>query len=248
MRSGRVYGIAGNGHAGSAGDGGLATKAEVQPVSVGAGPHGSVIIGTKGRVAAEGRLQVVAGASGTFYGRRMTVGHIYTIARTGQTGLLFEPLSVVTDRAGNIVFASPWKVFVVAATTGTFYGQAMTAGHQYVIAGDGNAPESGDGGPATEAGMEPSGVALDAAGNVLIADGGDFLSGRLRVVAESTGTVYGQSMVAGDVYTIAGGGTGGLGDGGPALRAEMDAAVAVAVEPSGAVLVSTPEQVRLVSG
>ena len=84
--------------------------------------------------------------------------------------------------------------------------------------------------------------------NVLIADGGDFLSGRLRVVAESTGTFYGQSMVAGDIYTIAGGGTGGLGDGGPALRAEMDAAVAVAVEPSGAVLVSTPEQVRLVSG
>jgi hypothetical protein len=247
MRSGRVYRIAGNGKAGSA-SGGLATKAEVRPVSVGAGQRGSVIIGTEGRVAAEGRPQVVAGASGTFYGRRMTAGHIYTVADTGQTGRIFEPLSVVTDRAGNIVFASPWKVFVVAVTTGTFYGQATTAGHEYVIAGDGNLPESGDGGPATEAGIEPSGVALDAAGNVLIADGGDFLSGRLRVVAESTGTFYGQSMVAGDIYTIAGGGTGGLGNGGPALRAEMDAAVAVAVEPSGAVLVSTPEQVRLVSG
>jgi hypothetical protein len=55
-------------------------------------------------------------------------------------------------------------------------------------------------------------------------------------------------VIAGDIYTIVGGGTGGLSDGGPALRAEMDAAVAVAVEPSGAVLVSTPEQVRLVSG
>ena len=40
---------------------------------------------------------------------------------------------------------------MVAATTGTFYGQAMTAGDIYTVAGNGTAGFSGDGGPATSA-------------------------------------------------------------------------------------------------
>ena len=56
---------------------------------------------------------------------------------------------------------------------------------------------------------------MDAAGNLLIADTGN---GRVRVVAASTGTFYGQAMTAGDIYTVAGDGTARLlrGDGGPA--------------------------------
>ena len=59
----------------------------------------------------------------------------------------------------------------------------------------------------------PEGVALDAAANVLIAG---FRNDRVRVVAASTGTFYGQAMTAGDIYTVAGGGTNYPGDGGPA--------------------------------
>ena len=40
---------------------------------------------------------------------------------------------------------------MVAASTGTFYGQAMTAGDIYTVAGDGINGYSGDGGPATAA-------------------------------------------------------------------------------------------------
>jgi NHL repeat len=55
------------------------------------------------------------------------------------------------------------------------------------------------------------GVAVDHAGNLLIADYGN---NRVRVVAERTGTFYGKPMTAGDIYTVAGHGPHGTGMGG----------------------------------
>ena len=72
------------------------------------------------------------------------------------------------------------RVQVVAHKTGTFYGQPMAAGYIYTIAGTGTAGFSGDGGPAGKAELSTSrGVAVDATGNLLIADTGDF---RVRIV------------------------------------------------------------------
>ena len=45
---------------------------------------------------------------------------------------------------------------------------------------------------------------MDGAGNLLIADTDN---NRVRVVAASTGTFYGQAMTAGDIYTVAGNGS-----------------------------------------
>ena len=56
--------------------------------------------------------------------------------------------------------------------------------------------------------VNPAGATVDPQGNLVIADTGD---NRVRVVAATTGTFYGQPMTAGDIYTVAGGGTGGLG-------------------------------------
>ncbi len=130
---------------------------------------------------------------------------------------------MAVDAAGNLVIADTAnnRVRVVAATTGTFYGQAMTAGDIYTIAGDGSAGGSGDGGPATSAELnQPDRVAVDGAGNLVIAD---YYNERVRVMAASTGTFYGQAMTAGDIYTIAGDGSaGGSGDGGPATSAELN--------------------------
>ena len=114
---------------------------------------------------------------------------------------LASACGTAVDSSGNLIIADDgdFRVRAVAATTGTFYGQAMHAGDIYTIAGGGTS--LGDHIPATSAGISPAGVALDAAGNLLIAD-----SDRIRVVAASTGTFYGQPMTAGDIYTVAGGG------------------------------------------
>ena len=93
------------------------------------------------------------------------------------------------------------------------------------------------------AGVWPTSVALDAAGNVLIADH----NGRIRVIAVRTGTHYGQPMTAADIYRIAGGGARGLGDGGPAVRAELVDPTKVIVARSGFVYVADARSVRLIS-
>ena len=60
---------------------------------------------------------------------------------------------------------------MVAETTGTFYGVAMTAGDIYTVAGDGTFGFSGDGGPATGAALGyPDAVAVDGTGDLVVAD------------------------------------------------------------------------------
>ncbi len=77
---------------------------------------------------------------------------------------------------------------------------------------------SGDGAAATSANLNtPEGVAMDSAGNLYISDSGN---NRIRVVAAVTGTILGQSLTAGEITTVAGGGgTPGTfsGDGAAAL-------------------------------
>jgi len=130
------------------------------------------------------RIRVVAASTGTFYGRAMTAGDIYTIAGTGTSGdtgdggpataaELSDPAAVSAGGAGNVAIADQGnnRVRVVAESTGTFYGQAMTAGDIYTIAGTGQAGFSGDGGAATGAQLsQPGAVAVDPAGDILVAD------------------------------------------------------------------------------
>ena len=86
------------------------------------------------------------------------------------------------DAAGNVLIADfeNNQVRVVAASTGTFYGQAMTAGDIYTIAGKRKAGFAGDGGPARRAYLDgPRSVAENAAGNLLISDWGNS---RIRMI------------------------------------------------------------------
>jgi hypothetical protein len=107
------------------------------------------------------------------------------------TKAALAPSGVAVDRSGNLVIAHAGnrvkggpvinRVRVAAASTGTFYGQAMTAGDIYTVAGSSKSGFSGDGGPATSAGLDyPASVAVDAAGNLVIADS---FSNRVRTVA-----------------------------------------------------------------
>jgi hypothetical protein len=249
MTAGRIYLIAGNGSFGFAGDGGPATKAALAPTSVAVDRHGNIVVGDS----LDGTIRVIAERTGTFYGQKMKTGDIYSVAGGG-AGLgsggparqaAIGPASVTIDPAGNVVLADPdyWRVQVVAVASGIYYGQKMKAGDIYVIGGSGQYQYSGDGGPALSAGLEPYGAAVDDAGNVLVADGND----RVRVIAVKAGTFYGQAMTAGDIYSIAGGGTAGLGDGGPALAAELDGPEELAVAASGDVYAGDFYRVRLLT-
>ncbi|HEY3734538.1 MAG TPA: hypothetical protein VGL63_11535 [Streptosporangiaceae bacterium] len=217
---------AGTGTHGLGGDGVPAVRAELDDAfAVGAGPSGSLLI--TGYDPDNYRIEMVAGTTGTFYGRPMTAGDIYTVVSPG----VFFASGVTTDSAGNMLIAAAGdsQVKVMADSTGTFYGQPMTAGGIYAIAGDGTCGFSGDGGPASTAQLcGPGSVAVDGAGNLVIGDAGNQ---RIRVVADSTGTFYGIPMTAGNIYTVAGNGTGQYnndlgsggfsGDGGPAASAEL---------------------------
>jgi sugar lactone lactonase YvrE len=242
MIAGNVYLLAGvGGLGGFSGDGGPATQAELeQPDGLVTDSAGNVLIADSGN----SRVRVVAAGTGTFYGQHMTAGNIYTIAGNGTEGFsgdggpatgakLGFPDGVAVDAAGNVLIADTgnFRIRVVAASTGTFYGQHMTAGNIYTVAGNGKPGFSGDGGPATSAAVDfADGVTVDAAGNLLIAD---TLINRIRVVAAGTGTFYGQHMTAGNIYTVAGGGTGGTGNGIPATSATLDQPPGVSVDAAG---------------
>jgi hypothetical protein len=199
-------------------------------------------------------------ADGRFHQQAMTAGDIYTIAGGGTAGLgdgapatgaqLSGPADIALDGQGNLLIADPGheRVRMVAAQTGRFFGQAMTAGDIYTIAGHGGGGFSGDGGPATATGLyKPLRVTVGVAGNLVFCDERD---NRIRVVAAATGTFYGQPMTAGDIYTIAGGGTGGLGDGGPATSGTLMQPGAVLVDTAGDVLIcdTADKRIREVAG
>jgi hypothetical protein len=257
MKAGHIYAIAGTGATGFSGDGGPATAARLDgPFGPATDRAGNVVFADR----LNQRIRVVANTSGTFYGQAMKAGHIYTIAGNGTPGdtgdggqatsaELDSPTGVGVDAHGNVLIAdgSNNQIRAVAASTGTFYGRAMTAGHIYAIAGNGTSGYSGDGGPATAAELDiRSAPTVDSAGNVLFAD---VFNSVVRVVAAVSGTFYGVAMKAGDIYTVAGTGNFGLsGNGGLATSADLESPQATAVDSSGNLLIADfdANRVRLV--
>jgi hypothetical protein len=181
---------AGTGAPGPAGNGGPGSKASVDPCTTAVDQAGNLLIADFGNQ----EIRVVAARTGTFYGTHMQARHIYAVAGDGNHGFggdggpatqaeLFVPYGVGVDAAGNVLIADTAneRIRGVAAHTGTYYGQAMTAGDIYTAAGDGTPGFSGDGGPA--AGAELSGpwaVAAGAAGDLVIAD---TSNSRIRQIA-----------------------------------------------------------------
>jgi hypothetical protein len=247
MIAGDVYTIAGTGVAGFSGDGGPATKAELfTPSAVWADARGDLYVD----VFDSNRVRVVAGRSGMLFGRPVQAGDVYTVAGDGNdlpsgnggpaTSAGMSPQGVTTDPAGNLILTSDQQVRIVAVRTGAFYGQAMTAGDIYPLAGTGQFGLAGIGGPALQATIgNPAGITTDRSGNVVFAGGGV-----VWVVAASTGTFYGQAMTEGDIYIVAGLGSADLGDGGPATAAGL-IPTSVAARPGGGLLVNDAFNVRV---
>jgi RHS repeat-associated protein len=152
---------------------------------------------------------------------------------------LNEPAGLAIDAAGDIYISDSGnnQVREIAATNGTQWGQQMTAGDIYTIAGSPTQASgySGDGGPADgpEAALSaPQQIALDSAGDLYIAD---TLNGRIREVAAANGTQWSQSMTAGYIYTVAGTTTSiyDTGNGASAATTSLTFPYGIATDPAG---------------
>ncbi|TMM07754.1 MAG: hypothetical protein E6G00_13565 [Actinobacteria bacterium] len=142
---------------------------------------------------------------------------------------LNEPNGVAVDGAGNVY---------IADTNDNKIRKLTPAGAISTIAGDGNTCASpstttcGDGPTATSAQLsEPTGVALDGAGNVYIADANDH---KIRKLTPS-GAI---STIAGDGNTCASPSTTTCGDGPTATSAQLNQPEGVAVDGAGNVYIA----------
>ncbi|MCU1237561.1 MAG: repeat containing protein, partial [Candidatus Solibacter sp.] len=117
-----------------------------------------------------------------------------------------DPVRIAVDTAGNVYFSSLHSIFKVDST-GT-----MTR-----FAGNGRPGNLGDGGQAASAQlMFPMGLAIDAAGNVFVAD--------------RDANVVRRIAANGTISTVAGNGTPGYaGDSGTATSAQLNGPFGVAV-------------------
>ncbi len=155
---------------GYVGDNGTATSALLfNPTSTAAGPGGAVYI-------ADSYHNLV---------RKVVNGVITTVAGTGLPGYTGD-----NGAATSATLDTPWGVAVDAAgnlyisDSGNSVIRKVSGGVITTIAGTGTAGFSGDSGAATSATLNgPGGIALDAAGNLYIAD---FGNNRVRMMSGGT--------------------------------------------------------------
>ena len=224
---------AGNGNYGYTGDGGPAGSATFNgPFGVAMDAAGNLYIADRGN----NRIRAVntQASAITVLGVSINPGDIATVAGGGSGGdggpatsaQLNNPYRVAVDTAGNLYIADTYsnRIRKVDAKT-----QVITT-----VAGNGAAGYAGDGSSATSAQLNyPAGVALDAAGNLYIADQSNS---RVRAVntQASAISVLGVTIAPGNIATVAGnGGFGYSGDGGPATSASVYDPMDVAVERGG---------------
>ena len=222
---GTISTVAGNGTPSYTGDGLPATSASLD------GPNGLTFDTSGNLYIADSRSDRVraVGLSGiitTFAGNGIGSG----FGGEGDPATLTplnSPQGVVADPAGNVYISDTNHNLVI---------QVDTAGNIHTVAGTGTAGDAAGGGGSLGELYGPTGLALDSAGNLYIAD-----TQNNRICMLSAG---------GTISTIAGNGTAGFsGDGGAALAAELSNPSAVAVDASGNIYIADTgnNRVRLIA-
>ena len=216
------------GSEGFSGDGGPATAAQLNfPTGVAADAAGNLFMADTfnnriRKVSASGTITTVAGTGVRGFGGD---GGPATAAQ------LNYPQGVAVDAIGNLFIADTGNMLIRKVSANGIV--TTVAGNSAAIAAALVAPGfSGDGGPATAAQLSsPKGLAVDALGNLFVADTGNQ---RIRKVS------------GGIITTVAGGGTlGPADDGGPATAAQLYNPVGVAVDTSGSLFIAGTSDSRI---
>ncbi|MDQ3946396.1 MAG: NHL repeat-containing protein [Actinomycetota bacterium] len=219
--SGAMTVVAGTGKPGDGGDGGPATAAQLKD------PHG-IAVDAAGNV-------YVADSPNHRIRRIDPAGVIITVAGTGTAGFSGDggpATAAQLNRPRNLIVA-PDGALIIADTDNHRIRRVDRAGTITTIAGSGASEASGDGGPATAAGFaDPRDVALDAAGNLYVAD---TMAHRIRRIDAS-----------GTMTTVAGTGAPGFsGDNGPGTAALLNEPRGVAVDPAGDLFIADSSNNRV---
>jgi RHS repeat-associated protein len=252
MTAGDVYTIAGaaDGHSGNLGDGTLGTSALLNdPTALAISTGGYLYIADSGN----NRVRWLSPATAKIwaFAGNGTVGDSGTGAAATSAELDW-PDGLAVDAAGDVYIAdgSNDQIREVFHTGGDSWGQSMSASDIYTIAGSssGVAGDTGNGGAATSALLYgPSGLTLDSAGDLYIADTDNH---RIQELANETGTQWGQSMAQEDIYTVAGqwndvSGSGGMSPPGPATSADLYYPGGVALDSVGDLYISDTYNSRI---
>ncbi len=215
--SGVMTTIAGNGTAGISGNNGNGSQAASVPIC---SPSG---------VVADRAGNVYFGSSICGTVRKVdSSGVLTTFAGNGSPSFLQTPWALAIDNSGNL--------YACDSAVGSRVYKVTPNDAITIIAGNGTSGFSGDGGPATSAQLfEARGVAVDATGNVFIADTGNL---RVRRVDPS-----------GIITTVAGGPNTAPNevDGGPPTGVNVGA-LDVAVDSTGNLYIYGGNRVYKVSG
>ncbi len=227
--TGVISTVAGNGTAPFSGDGSAATSAGISgPLGLALDASGNLYIADTGNnrvrklTAATGVISTVAGNGTATFG-----GDGSPAVSAGIGG----PSGIALDAANNLYIADTGnnRIREVNAATGVIS----------TIAGNGNATFAGDNGSAVTAGLNgPSGIALDAANNIYVAD---TANNRVRKIDGTTGNVLTVAGAGNPVYN---------GDGGPAVNAGLNKPTGVGLDLSGNLYIadSANQAVRKVGG
>ena len=186
--TGDIITVAGTpGQSGYSGDGGQATEATLAgPVGLAVDASGNLFIGDF----YDGCVREVVKATGDIITYEGTGTHGHAGDGGPSTHETVFPQGYAEDAAGNLFIADIGNNLVREAMQAT--GDIIT------VAGNGTEGSSGDGGPATSSELShPQAVAVDAAGNLFIADVGND---SVREVVHATGDI--NTLVSGQVNDL----------------------------------------------